>query len=157
MRLLPPVLALLACAGQALAGPLQIESRRLEVRHDRQQAIFTGNVHMTRDEFELWSDRLVAHYAAKTGGLERAEAFGHVRMKKRDKRGASDRAVLDNRNHTITLIGHAEMQQKGGIVRGSTIVHDLRADRTDVLQGDSGRVNMRIDDDAKALRGKGRP
>jgi len=146
----------MVCAVPALAGPLQIESQRLEVRHASQQAIFTGNVHMTRDEFELWSDRLVAHYASKTGSLERAEAFGHVRMKKQDKRGASDKAVLDNLRHTITLIGHAEMQQEGGIVRGSTIVHDLKADHTEVLQGDTGRVKMRIDDDAKALH-KGQP
>jgi len=157
MRHVLAVFALLVCAGQALAGPLQIESHRLEVQHNRQQAIFTGNVHMTRDEFELWSDKLVAHYAPKTGSLEWAEAFGHVRMKKHDKRGASDKAVLDNVRQTITLIGHAEIQQQDSIVRGGTIVHDIRADHTEVLQDDTGRVNMRIDSDAEVLRDKAGP
>jgi len=151
------ILLAILCTGRALAGPLQIESNRLEIQHARQQAIFTGDAHLIRDDFELWSDKLVAHYEAGSGGLEWAEAFGHVRMKKLDKRGSSDKAVLDNLKHTITLIGHAEMQQEDGAVRGSTIVHDLQADHTEVLQGETGRVKMRIDSEAGALQPTGQP
>lgn len=143
-------------SGVTLAGPMQIEANRLEVQNARQQATFTGNVHMTRDEFELWSDKLIAYYEAG-GSLKRAEAFGHVRMQKQDKRGSSDKAVLNNLKHTITLIGHAEMQQKGGTVRGSTIVHDMQNDHTEVLQGGTGRVKMRIDSEVEALKPADQP
>jgi len=146
------ILIAILCTGRALAGPLQIESNQLDIQHARQRAIFTGDAHLIRDEFELWSDKLVAYYEAGSGRLERAEAFGHVRMKKLDKRGSSDKAVLDNLKQTITLIGHAEMQQEGDIVRGSTIVHDMQTDHTEVLQGETGRVKMRIDSEAEALR-----
>ena len=136
----------------ALAGPLQIESNQLEIRHAKHQATFTGNVHLVRDDFELWSNKLIAYYQADSGEIERAEAYDHVRIRKADKHGSSDKAVLDNLKQTITLIGNARMEEEGGWVQGSTIVHDIESNQTEVLQGTTGRVKMRLDSKSDALK-----
>jgi len=138
-------------SGSALGGPLQIESERLEIQHAKHQATFTGHVHLVRDDFELWSDKLVAYYQANSGDIKLAKAFGRVRIRKQDKRGSSDKAILDNLKHVITLIGNAEMEQENGKVRGSTIVHSLDKGYTEVLQGRSGRVKMRLESEADTL------
>ena len=139
-------------ASPALAGPLQIESNHLEVRHAKHQAIFTGNVHLVRDDFELWSNKLIAYYQENSSDIERAEAFGKVRIRKADKYGSSDKAVMDNLKQTVTLIDNAMMKEEDGWVRGSTIVHDLEGNHTEVLQGETGRVKMRLDAKSNGLK-----
>ncbi|HKJ83284.1 MAG TPA: lipopolysaccharide transport periplasmic protein LptA [Mariprofundaceae bacterium] len=139
-----------ACLWHSLAAlaaePVQIESDHLEIRHAKRQAIFTGHVHLTRGTFELFCDRLVAYYSKDGhGGIDQANAFGHVRMKQENKRGKSDKARLDNRRQILTLIGHAEMEDPDGKVKGSTIIHHIKTNETVVRQGETGRVQMHLD------------
>jgi len=131
-------------AAQAWAGPTIVQSDHLDVWHDKQEALFTGNVHLTRDNFELFCDRLRAFYK-EGSGIERAEAAGHVRMRQGDKHGRADTAVLDNKAQLLTLSGHAEMEQPGGRIEGATIVHHIRDKITEVRRGKNGRVQLRID------------
>ena len=153
MRICVIVISIMAMlASPALAGPLQIESNRLEVRHDSHLAIFTGNVHLTRDDLELWSNKLVAYYESDSSDIEKAEAFGEVRIRKAERHGTSDKAVMDNRKQTITLIGNARMEEESGWVQGSIIVHDIENNHTEVLQGETGRVKMRIDAKSDGLK-----
>ncbi len=134
----------LICA-HAWAGPVTVRADHLDVWHDKKEALFTGRVHLTRDDFELFCDRLKSFYE-EGGGIERAIATGHVRMRQGDKHGRADRAVLNNKRQILTLTGHAVMEQPGGRIAGATIVHHIKTRITEVSQGEGGQVQLRIDD-----------
>ena len=131
------------------AGPVAIQADHLDVWHARKEALFTGHVHLTRDDFELFCDRLKVAYADK-GGITRAVATGHVRMKQGDKQGRAEQAELDNRAQVLTLRGHATMDQPGGHLEGEAIIHHLKDKTTEVRKGENGRVKLRIDDGGAA-------
>jgi len=137
------------------AATLTIQSDHLDVWDDKQQALFTGNVHLVRDDFELFCDSLRAFYKSdkEGGGIDHALAIGHVRLRQGDKKGSADRALINNRKQVVTLQGHAVMEQQGGRIEGDIIVHDIAAKTTEVRQGKDGRVRLRIDDASSALDG----
>lgn len=143
------------------AEPVRIESERLEVVHQQNRADFTGDVLLTRSDFELRCDRLVAYYKDRTGGeLDRAEAFGHVTMVQGEKRGRGDTAIYRQKEGVLTLVGNAEMVEPGRTVRGEKIVHHLESTRTEVQQGEKGgRVHLSIEaeDDAPEKKEEAAP
>jgi len=128
----------------AWAGPVTVQADHLDIWHKKQQALFAGSVHLKRDDFELFCDKLKVFYT-KGSGIERAEATGHVRMQQGDRHGRADRAELDNKRQILTLSGHAEMEQPGGRIEGETIIHNIQKKTTEVRQGKDGRVKLRID------------
>lgn len=136
---------LVANASAWAAGAVQIESEQMTVNHKKSQAEFKGGVHLIRDDFDLRCDRLLAYY--KNNTLQRAKAFGRVRMKQGDKRGASDKATFNQTTHILTLIGHASVEDKDGVVRGEKIQHNLDTEHTEVMQGDGERVRFTIESD----------
>ena len=139
------------------AGTVTVQSDHLDIWEKKQQALFTGHVHLLRDDFELFCDSLRAYYrdAKHGGGIDHALATGHVRMIQGDKQGSSDSAVIDNDKQIVTLRGHAVMQQQGGRVTGETIVHNMKTKTTEVLQGEGGRVTLRIDEKTMNEAGEG--
>jgi len=128
----------------AWAGPVTVQADHLDIWHGKQQALFAGSVHLKRDDFKLFCDKLKVFYT-EGNGIERAEATGHVRMQQGDKHGRANRAELDNKRQILMLIGHAEMEQPGGRIEGETIIHNIRKKTTEVRQGKHGRVKLRID------------
>ncbi|MDQ6965910.1 MAG: LptA/OstA family protein [Mariprofundaceae bacterium] len=132
----------------AIATTVTVQSDHLDIWENKQEALFTGKVHLVREDFELYCDSLRAFYLTGSAGsgIDHALATGNVRMIQGDKLGTSDSAVIDNRKQIVTLRGNAEMVQEGGRVSGETIVHDLSARTTEVTQGKNGRVSLRIDE-----------
>jgi len=133
----------------ALATTLTVKSDHLDIWEAKQEALFTGSVHLVREDFELFCDSLRVFYRSGKdgGGVDHALAKGHVRIIQGDKEGSSDSAKIDNRKQLVTLLGNAVMVQEGGRVEGESIVHDFASRTTEVTQGESGRVTLRIDDE----------
>ncbi|MFQ5581340.1 MAG: LptA/OstA family protein [Mariprofundaceae bacterium] len=127
--------------------PVEIEAEKLAVEHTKNQVEFSGAVHLQRDDFELYCDRLVAHYQQGRARLERAEAYGHVRIRNGDAHGSSREARLDQTRGILMLIGDAVMEQPGGKVQGEEIEHDINRAYTEVRKGKEGRVRMFIESD----------
>jgi len=128
---------------QLWAGAVKIEAGKMTIYHKKNQAIFTQNVHLTRDDFELYCDRLVAYYTDKD--LDRAEAFGHIRLRNGKVKGTSDNAVFNQSKGTVTLTGNAVLEQDGSHVEGDRIVHDMNSDQTVVTPAKGGRTHMTIE------------
>ncbi len=141
------MIVLLAGAYPAWAGPIKVRADHLDIWQGKQQALFTGHVHLTRDDFELFCDKLRVFYTKKSG-IERGVATGHVRMRRGDKHGHSDKAELDNQDQILTLIGHAVMEQPGGRIEGATIIYHIREKTTEVRRGKGGQVKLRVDEKA---------
>jgi len=139
---------IVALPGSARASTVTVQSDHLDIWENKQEALFTGSVHLVREDFELFCDSLRAFYRTgqEGGGIDHALATGHVRMIQGDKKGSSDSAVIDNRKQIVTLRGNAVMEQEGGRVAGETIVHDMAGKTTEVMQGEGGRVSLRIDE-----------
>lgn len=127
------------------AGSVEIESDKMVFMHKSERAEFINKVHMKRDDFELYCDKLVAFY--KNNKLERAEASGHIRLVQKEITGSSDKAILDQTNNTLTLIGNAVLEQPGGRIEGETIVHNMNREETTVHSVKGGRTHMTIDSD----------
>ncbi len=136
---------------QGWAGTIQVESGKMILLHKSNQVEFTQSVHLTRDAFELFSDRLVAYY--NDNDLERAEAFGNIKLKQGEVTGSADKAVLNQKDNTLTLIGHALLEQHGNRLEGDKIIHDLSLEKTLVFPKKGGRTHMTIEsnDDGKSM------
>ncbi len=124
------------------AGALHIESRHMLLDHKKSQVKFTGQVLLTRDDFRLQCDKLIAHYREGHQQLEKAEAYGHIRMRRGNAYGESDEAMLDQIKGTLTLTGHAFIEQNGSRIEGKTITHQINRQQTTVTTGKHGRTRM---------------
>ncbi|MDQ6956341.1 MAG: lipopolysaccharide transport periplasmic protein LptA [Mariprofundaceae bacterium] len=120
-----------------------IESEQMMVDHLRSQAEFKGGVHLVRGNFDLRCDRLLAYY--QNNELQRAEAFGRVRMQQGHKRGASKQASYNKKDDILTLIGKASVEDADGVIRGEKIIHNIKTEHTQVMQGNGERVRMSIE------------
>ena len=150
-------------ASLAEAGPLRITSESLVVDHAKNRAQFSGTVHLTRDDFELKCDRLVAFYKQQAGGeLEQAEAYGNVSMRQGEKRGSSNEAIYKQSEGILILIGKAKVEGPEGTIQSEKIVHNIHTTETKVLQGAAGeRVHLTFeaegDEQGSAPAGKPLP
>ncbi len=144
IRCLWVLVLMLAGVSMAEAGPLQVKSESLTVDHAKNRAQFFGAVHLTRDDFELRCDRLVAFYKNRAGGeLERAEAYGHVSMLQGKKHGSSNKAEYHQIKGILILIGDAKVADPEGTIRGEKIIHNIQTTETKVQQGVAGeRVHL---------------
>ncbi|MDQ6967904.1 MAG: lipopolysaccharide transport periplasmic protein LptA [Mariprofundaceae bacterium] len=120
-----------------------IESEQMIVDHLHSQVEFKGGVHLVRGNFDLRCDRLLAYY--QNNELQRAKAFGRVRMQQGDKRGASKQATYNKKDNILILIGQASIEDSDGVIRGEKIIHNIKTDHTQVIQGKGERVRMRIE------------
>ncbi len=159
-RILLPIIIMLIVGlipARLWAGVVHIESGKMTVYHKTSQVIFTKRVHLVRDDFELFCDRLVVYYTDKD--LDRAEAFGNIRLHHGKASGTADKAVLNQAKNTLTLLGNAVLEQDGNRVEGERITHDMTKDKTVVLPAKGGRTHMTIestDSGAKLLPGTGK-
>jgi len=139
------------------AATVQIEAGKMTLYHKKNQVIFTDNVHLTRDDFELYCDRLVAYYTDKD--LDHADAFGHIRLRHGKAKGSADKAVLNQAKGILTLTGNAVLEQDGNRVTGEQVVHDMNRQQTVVLPAKGGRTHMTIessDNNSALLPGAGK-
>jgi lipopolysaccharide export system protein LptA len=143
------VLSMVIAISSAYAETVQIKSESLVVKHKSSLAQFNQNVWLKRADFELRCDRLIVRYRQEMGGeVERAEAYGNVVMLQGDKRGTASKAVYQQVEGMLTLIGHAEVQSPDGLIQGEKILHNINTKETVVQQGDEGeRARFTIEED----------
>ncbi len=131
----------------AHAEPLHIEAETMVLDHHSKRADFSGEVLLTRGDFRLRCDRLTARYRENSHQLEKATAYGHVRMRQGATHGTSDTAILDQRRGTLTLQGHAVIEKNGDRIEGATIIHRLQQQQTRVMPEKDGRTRIILESD----------
>lgn len=129
------------------AGALHIEAKKMLLLHQSNRVEFTGSVVLQRDDFELRCNKLIAHYRSGRQQLEKAEAFGNVRMRQGKARGKANKALLDQAQGRLTLIGHAYLEQDGSRIEGETIAHNMNKKETLVTPAAGGRTRMLLESD----------
>jgi len=137
----------------ARSEPVEIQAKSMALDDTKHEVRFNSDVRLVRGDFQLHCDRLIGHYKQKSSELQRAEAYGHVRMQHGTSTGSADQANLDNTKGTVTLIGHAILEQGGRRIEGNSIVHDLRQQQTAVTTDSKSRARMTLEsgEDNEAL------
>lgn len=157
-------LALLAgilFAGTVAAGaeekkaPTRITSENMTYSGKDRRVIFEKDVHAVREDFELWSDKLIVHLSRspgkeKSGGkgfladenseVERITALGSVRIKSGERRGNCTKLVYETQTEIITMTGDPVLIQRENRISGKKIVINLGKDTSEVFSGEEKRV-----------------
>lgn len=139
-------------AGAPKKVPTTINSGRMDYDANAQTVLFSGNVHVKRPDFELWSDKMTV-YLDKSGGdsaasedlsstgmeagdIDRIVAEGNVRMKSENRKGTCKKATYYTKTDRFVMEGSPVlMDDKQSTISGGTIVHYFGTNRSEVLRG----------------------
>jgi lipopolysaccharide export system protein LptA len=116
--------------------PIFIKSDQLLTDTKNRTATFSGKVTARQGDLALFADRMVVHYAAEGGNMERVECAGKVRVIQKNRTGSAGNAVYDNRLGKIVLTVNPVVHQGEDMVSGSEITYYL-ADQKSVVTGTS--------------------
>jgi lipopolysaccharide export system protein LptA len=131
------------------AVPTRIEADTMTYLQEKGEVEFAGHVQVTREDFTLWSKRLVVEFepgddaggqALQTqGSVRKIVATGDVRFEGQGRQGGCDRAVYEDGPGVLTLTGDPWLQEDRNRINGEIIRLYLRENRSEV-QGGQKRV-----------------
>jgi len=149
--------------------PIQIEAASLEMRDNKKEATFSGNVKVVQGDTTMTSKTLVVFYeqspapgaapppanskASKQqapmqsatpgpGGssqIKRLEAHGNVVVTQKDQVVTGEVAVFDTKTNLITMTGGVVLTQCKNVLRGDRLFVDMTTGVSRV-ESDAGRV-----------------
>ncbi len=153
------VFALILVFGAGLAAaqdqvPVKIISDKMDYDQDNNTVIFTGNVHVDRTDFELWSDKLTVFMQAPPEGapaqasvgpgasqdIEKLLAEGNVRIKRDKQTGTSGKATYWTKKGVIVMEGNPVLKDGEGSITGEVITYHVQENRGVVQGGEKQRV-----------------
>ncbi len=117
-------------------NPILIKSDQLLTDTHNRTASFSGKVTARQGDLALYADRIVVHYGADGGNVERVECFGTVRVVQKNRTGTAGNAVYDNKQGKIVLTMAPKVYQGEDMISGSEITYYL-ADQRSVVTGTS--------------------
>jgi lipopolysaccharide export system protein LptA len=115
-------------------NPIYIKSDQLLTDTKNRTATFNGKVTARQGDLALYADRMVVHYAAEGGNVERVECTGTVRIVQKNRTGTAGNAVYDNKQGTIVLKVNPKVYQGEDMISGSEITYYL-ADQKSIVTG----------------------
>ena len=134
----------------------EITSEKVIYVGGKNQVEFQGDVHVTRDEFELWCQRLEVFLSREGGsgqpsasdpqqvqGTERIEkimAYEDVRIEMQARTARSDQAEYRASDEKLFLRGSVVLSEGKNQIQGDQVVFDLRQNTSEVTAGESGKV-----------------
>ncbi|MDR0680210.1 MAG: hypothetical protein LBF42_04265 [Puniceicoccales bacterium] len=121
---------------------------------DRISFVFSGNVVVVSDKFEMSSDRLEVisskgYDFLRSGGcgaasIKEVHAFGNVKFTQDCRHGVANEVIFDSASDTITLLGNARIITPEGTARGDKLY--LTRSSNLVKVESAGRSTISIDD-----------
>jgi lipopolysaccharide export system protein LptA len=138
------------------AGPITIDSDRLEVRDREKRAVFTGNVVAKRGDATMRAASMTVFYDAETTQraaaaanqqpdqqIRRIEMAGPVFFCQRDQAARGDNAVYERAAETLVLTGDVVLTQGQNVITGPRLVVNLRTNQAHV-ERDPANPNARV-------------
>lgn len=139
----------------------RIVADKMTYQSEKQQVVFDTKVHVTRPDFELWSDKLTVYLKpAKTapataggekkagslpegmaaGDVDRLVAQGNVRMQSDGREGTSSKATYTVDDGMLVMEGDPKVSDGDNIITGEVIRYFTKENRSEVIGGTKKRV-----------------
>lgn len=128
--------------------PTTIQSGRMNYDANAQTVVFIGNVHVTRPDFELWSDKMTVYLensgnagategvaqGMEAGDINRIVAEKNVRLKSEDREGVCNKATYYAKDDRFVMEGSPRLwDSKQSTITGGTIIHYLSSNKSEVV------------------------
>ncbi|MCB1496454.1 MAG: hypothetical protein KDJ86_11755 [Bauldia sp.] len=132
-------------SAKAKGGPIQVDAETLEIVEQGNERIstFAGGVTVTRGNTTMKAATIKLH-SDKDGkdpnGFTLMEATGTVYVNSGDQTVTGQRAVVDNKAQTITLVGNVVLSQGKNVIVGERLVIDMATGRARVEQTPGKRI-----------------
>lgn len=133
--------------------PVKIVSDKMDYDQQSNTVVFTGNVHVDRSDFELWSDKLTVFMQASSGeaaqpstgpdasrDIEKLLAEGNVRIKRDKQSGTSGKATYWAKKGVIVMEGNPVLKDGDSSITGEVITYHMQENRGVVQGGEKQRV-----------------
>lgn len=125
--------------------PIVVEADRMEFDYEQNRLVYKGAVHVVQGDLELTSRSLHVTFA-RTGELERAQlekvvALGDVVITQGERRASGHRAVFNQINRQIVLIGDPVLRDGPNEVQGDRLTVYLDEGRSVVESSPKKRVS----------------
>ena len=129
--------------------PVKITSDNMRYSQKGDQVVFSGTVHVIRENIEMWSDTLTvllekeqgkesagATPMDQQGSIRKIIAQGNVRLKSDNNRsGSCAKATYDAKSELLTLEGDPVLMEGANKIQGEVIKLYLKENRSEVLGG----------------------
>lgn len=122
-----------ALRGLDAKAPIDVDSDRIDVLDQQNQAIFTGNVRVRQASLTLEADRIKVSYTRPKQGdpvIQRLDADGNVRLATPSERAVARFGIYDVDQRLLTLIGGVVLTQGQTKVQGNRLTIDLQSGRS---------------------------
>ena len=136
--------------------PIHIVSDRMVADNKNQRIYFIGNVTATRGDLVIHSDRLEVYRNVKTEKIDRIEAIGRVDIRRDGKYATADKAVYDDGEQKIVLVGNPKAWENDNIIVGHKMSFYLKTDQLIVEGGSNRRVDVVLYPTKESARNQGR-
>ena len=146
-------LACVATLGHAQGQvPVKILSDQMEYVQDNNTVVFRGNVHVDREDFQIWSDKLTVFMASSgeqaqpsmgpdgSQDIEKLLAEGSVRIERDQQVGTSDKATYWTKRGVVVMEGNPVLKDGESSISGEVITYHLQDNRGVVEGGQRQRV-----------------
>ena len=133
--------------------PVKILSDKMEYVQENNTVVFIGNVHVDREDFQIWSDKLTVfmessgeqgqQQAMEPDGsqdIEKLLAEGSVRIERDQQVGTSERATYWTKRGVVVMEGNPVLQDGESSISGEVITYHLEDNRGVVESGQRQRV-----------------
>ena len=132
--------------------PTNIQSDSMEYNAAAQTVVFSGNVHVTRPDFELWSKTLTVYLkknpnasadtsgaeSMRAGDIDRLVAAGNVRLKSEDKSGECQTLTYYADTEKVVMEGSPVLRDPDSVIRSNVITHYMKTNQS---HAGGGRVD----------------
>ncbi|ROQ91016.1 lipopolysaccharide transport periplasmic protein LptA [Desulfosoma caldarium] len=137
-------------AGREPSAPIQIASDRMVADQKSRTVVFEGHVVVKQGTMTITAEKLTVYGVEKAKGsgvasgqvtgdqIDRIEAEGNVVISEGDRVATSKKALLDNRQQKVVLMGDPILVQGKDKVQGDLITLYLQEQRS-VVEGRAGR------------------
>jgi lipopolysaccharide export system protein LptA len=113
-------------------GPINIQSDSLALDYKQNTVVFSGSVHATQADAALTGRTLNVKYGKDFHEVQNMVAEGDVRISQGVRWCTSDRAVMDQGRHTVTLTGSPVCHDARDQITGTRITVHLDTSKSDV-------------------------
>lgn len=130
-------------AGNIKNSQIDIKSDSLEVNNKTGVATFSGNVHASKGDLEIFSNVLNVYYA-KNNSIKSLIAEGNVRIIKKDDYITGDKAVYYNVSGVAVITGNPVAHEGRNEISGKKIVINFKTNISTVFGSAGNRVNATV-------------